>query len=82
MVRLASDHSLRHNDALLVRTKPRSLSEHPELIKYTHSLPSGIALVVPSPDQAPELLQAAAALQLMTGIIPIERSEKRENPPS
>ncbi|VCU39158.1 Bgt-20046, partial [Blumeria graminis f. sp. tritici] len=53
--------------------------DRPELIKDIRSVPSGIALVAPSPDQATDLLQAAVALQPMTGIVPIESQEKRTN---
>ena len=79
MIRLAPDHPLRYQDSLLVRTRLRSLLEKPELIKDIRSVPSGIALVAPSPDQTPELMQAAIALQAATGVVPIERQEKREN---
>lgn len=35
--------------------------------------------MAPSSDQAPELMQAVLALQPATGVVPIERQEKREN---
>ncbi|CCU74397.1 putative effector protein [Blumeria hordei DH14] len=63
MIRLAPDHPLRFQDSLLVRTKLRSFLEKPELIKDIRSVPSGLAPVAPSSDQAPELMQAALALQ-------------------
>ena len=79
LVRLAPDHPLRHQESLFVRTNLRSLLDHLELIKEIRSVPSGTALVAPSPDWASDHLQVAVALQPMTRIIPIEKQENCAN---
>ncbi|KAI1001409.1 hypothetical protein K3495_g6789 [Podosphaera aphanis] len=44
-----ANHPLRSEDALLVRTKLRQLLNKPELIKDIRTVPTGIALVAPTP---------------------------------
>ncbi|CAD6499582.1 BgTH12-03693 [Blumeria graminis f. sp. triticale] len=56
MVRLELDHFLRHENALLLRMKLRSLLECPELIEDNRWVPSGIVFAAPSLGQALELL--------------------------
>ena len=42
-------------------------------------VPTGLALVAPTPSQAQELLEAAKDLKPITGEAPMERQEKRIN---
>ncbi|KAI0993151.1 hypothetical protein K3495_g15033 [Podosphaera aphanis] len=77
IVRLPANHPLRSEDPFLVRTKLRRLLSRPELIKDIRIVPTGLALVAPSPSQAHDLLEAAKALKPITGEAIVELQEKR-----
>lgn len=76
MIRLGPDHEARKAGSFELRQKIQELVTDKSLVSDVWSVPSGVAILAPTPAQAATLMQSKAAIEERLGNAKVERQEK------
>ncbi|KHJ30375.1 putative effector protein [Erysiphe necator] len=79
MIRLAPDHEARKTGTFELRLKVQQLVSDKSIVSDVWSVPSGIAILAPTPAKAAAILQSKTVIEDRFGIATVERQERWTN---